>query len=70
MGLTHVHEGNVGASGDLTGVDATLKIDEKTRVKAEFAGSQRNASGANTDGNAWKVEALREDTIGIESADV
>lgn len=61
MGLTHVREGNLGAAGDLTGVDATLHIDEKTRLKAEIAGSQRTVSGADTDGNAWKVEALRED---------
>lgn len=61
VGVTRVHEGNIGATGDLTGVDATLRIDEKTRLKAEIAGSQRTTSGTDTDGNAWKVEAIRED---------
>jgi len=61
LGLTRVHEGNIGAIGNLTGVDATVQIDDKTRLKAELAGSKRDVASVKSDGNAWKVEVLRED---------
>jgi len=61
VGMTHIHEGNVGAPGNLTGADATYKLDDKTRVKAEVAGSSRTTSGQKQDGDAWKLEVVRED---------
>ena len=61
IGVTHIHEGNVGASGDLTGADATYKPDDKTTIKGEYAVSERSRAGIDDDGKAWKVEALRED---------
>jgi len=61
LGLTRVHEGNIGAIGDLTGVDATMRLDDKTRLKAELAGSKRDVASVKSDGNAWKFEVLRED---------
>ncbi len=56
IGATRVHEGNVGATGDLTGVDATVHLDDSTQIKAEIAGTRRNAGGVPSDGDAWKLE--------------
>jgi len=61
LGVTRIHEGNVSAVRDLTGVDATIRVDDKTRLKAEFADSQRTIAGVQSSGNAWKIEALHED---------
>ena len=61
IGATHIHEGNVGASGRLTGADATYKLDDKTTIKSEIATSERSLAGFDAEGKAWKVEALRED---------
>lgn len=61
VGATHVHEGNVGNSGSLNGADVTYKPDSKTIVKAEFAATDRSVSGVNASGNAWLVEATRQD---------
>lgn len=61
IGATHIHEGNVGATGNLSAADATLQIDDKTKLKAEIATSDRNNGGTKSDGNAWKVELTRED---------
>lgn len=61
LGATYVHEGNVGADGDLTGVDVTFRPDDKTTIKGEFATSERLQSAVDLSGNAWKLEAVRED---------
>lgn len=60
VGATHIHEGNVGASGRLSAADATLQISEQTRLKAEIAASNRDLSGVKSDGNAWKVEVTHD----------
>jgi len=56
VGATLVHEGTVGASGDLKGVDATYQVDEKTKVRAEVAATDRNLAGTQTSGSAWLGE--------------
>jgi uncharacterized repeat protein (TIGR01451 family) len=61
VGVTHVREGNVGNSGNLSGVDVTIKPDDKTIVKAEYAMSDKSVSGINASGNAMLVEATRQD---------
>ena len=61
LGVTRVHEGNVGAIRDLSGVDATVRIDDKNRLKLEFAETKRDVTGIQSDGNAWKIEVLHED---------
>ena len=58
IGASLVREGNVGASGNLGGVDLTYLMSEATRVQAEFAQSQRDLAGIEFEGAAWKVEAL------------
>jgi uncharacterized repeat protein (TIGR01451 family) len=60
-GVTHVHEGNLGASGKLSALDATYQLGDNTRIKAEVATSDRETAGVASDGNAWKVE-LTHDT--------
>ena len=61
VGVTGIHEGNVGARGDLVGTDVTYKPNQKTTLKGEYAASDRSVAGVDNEGKAWKVEALRED---------
>ena len=61
VGVSVVHEGAIGARGDLQGADATLQIDAKTRLRAEYAQSRREAAGATAAGNAYLVEVRRQD---------
>ena len=56
IGATGVHEGTVGATGNLTGFDATYLLDEQTKVRAELAGTDRNRTGIVNSGNAWLGE--------------
>jgi uncharacterized repeat protein (TIGR01451 family) len=55
-GATYVHEGSVGGSGDLTGVDATVMLDERTKVRAEVAETRTDQPGAAKDGSAYLAE--------------
>ena len=61
VGVTGIHEGNVGARGDLIGADVTYQVDSKTKIRGELAGSERSIAGVEDDGKAWLIEALRED---------
>jgi uncharacterized repeat protein (TIGR01451 family) len=56
IGVTAVHEGTVGASGNLDGLDATYQVDDKTKVRAEAAATDRNNAGVPVSGNAWLGE--------------
>jgi uncharacterized repeat protein (TIGR01451 family) len=56
VGATLVHEGTVGASGNLQGVDATYQLDDKTRLRAEAAATNRNNAGVPSSGDAWLGE--------------
>ncbi len=46
--MTGIHEGNVGARGDLIGADVTYKPDQKTTIKGEYATSERSIAGSMT----------------------
>jgi len=61
IGLTEIHEGNVGASGKLRGADLTYKPDGKTTLKGEFARSARSVAARDTRGDAWLLEAVHRD---------
>ncbi len=61
IGLTHIHEGNVGNIGNLTGVDATYNYDAKTKIRTEYAETSSTLSGVKNSGDAWLVEATRQD---------
>ncbi|MBK9160123.1 MAG: DUF11 domain-containing protein [Nitrosomonadales bacterium] len=56
VGATLVHEGTVGATGNLKGVDASYQIDEKTRLRAEAASTDGNRAGVASSGSAWLGE--------------
>ena len=56
VGATLVHEGTVGASGNLQGVDATYQLDDKTNIRAEAATTTGNNTGVSSSGNAWLGE--------------
>jgi hypothetical protein len=58
IGATLVREGNVGASGNLGGLDFNYLLGEQTEIQAEIAHSSRELSGLKLDGSAWKVGAL------------
>ncbi len=56
VGATVVHEGTVGASGNLEGLDTTYQLDDKTKLRAEAATTNRNLAGALLNGNSWLGE--------------
>ncbi len=60
-GVSAIREGSIGARGDLKGVDATVQIDDKTKLRAEYAHSSRELAGTTASGNAYVIEARRQD---------
>ena len=56
IGATAIHEGTVGATGTLQGTDATLKLTEQTKLRGEFAATNRNIANAPLKGSAWLTE--------------
>ncbi len=58
VGATHVHEGRVGGSGDLDGVDATVDLGGGTKLRAEAAATKTEQAGTTprTDGSAYLAE--------------
>ena len=59
VGATHVHEGNVGGEGNLEGIDATLKINDKTSLKTELAATNTDLKGS---GRAYLAELAHRST--------
>lgn len=57
LGASMIHEGTVGAAGDLQGVDATYDLDANTRLRIEAAATRRERSGGTASGTAWLGEA-------------
>jgi hypothetical protein len=56
VGATHVHEGRIGGSGDLDGVDATVDLGGGTKLRAEAAATKTDQLGTKTDGSAYLAE--------------
>lgn len=56
IGATLIHEGTMGAAGDLQGVDASYQLDANTRLRAEAATTRRNRAGVPSSGSAWLGE--------------
>lgn len=63
VGATAVHEGTIGATGNLSGFDATYMLDEKTKVRGELAGTDRNRAGNVSSGNAWLGEVTHHEEV-------
>lgn len=61
VGLTHVHEGNVGRTATLTAADATVPLNETTKLHAEVAQSSRNETTGPSSGSAYIVELTHND---------
>lgn len=56
VGLTRIHEGNVGREASLTAADTTLRFGDSIKFRAELAQSQRNAAIGKEGGNAYLAE--------------
>jgi uncharacterized repeat protein (TIGR01451 family) len=56
LGASLVHEGTTGATGNLYGVDTTVKIDPRTTLKGEYATSKVNGIFNDRQGDAWLAE--------------
>ncbi len=56
IGATHVHEGRIGGSGDLDGVDTTVDLGGGTKLRAEVAQTKTEQLGTTTDGSAYLAE--------------
>jgi hypothetical protein len=56
VGATLIHDGTVGASGNLQGLDATYQLDANTKVRAEAAATDQDRAGVSSSGNAWLGE--------------
>jgi uncharacterized repeat protein (TIGR01451 family) len=56
VGATLIHDGTVGASGNLQGVDATYQLDNKTQLRAEAAATTADNTGVSSSGTAWLGE--------------
>ncbi len=61
VGLTRIHEGNVGREATLTAVDATVALGEHTVVRAEIGTSQRNSALGKESGSAQLLEVSHVD---------
>jgi uncharacterized repeat protein (TIGR01451 family) len=61
IGATLVSDGTEGANGNLHGLDATWKVNDSTKIEAEFARSKRKVSNLKLNGDAWKVELIHRD---------
>jgi uncharacterized repeat protein (TIGR01451 family) len=57
VGVSRIHEEEFGGSADLTGTDATIKLDDKTKIRAELAHSRNDESGTEQNGTAYLIEA-------------
>ena len=56
VGASHVHEGQVGGSGNLEGVDAKVKLGEHDTLRAEAATTKTDQDGVTSKGDAYLAE--------------
>lgn len=56
IGATHVHEGRIGGKGDMLGTDAAFQLDDKTKLRAEFAQTNTDFNNVSSNGNAYLAE--------------
>lgn len=61
VGVTRLHEGDIGRQGTLTAVDASAKLDAATRAKVEVATSRREGALGPESGNAYLAEVTHDD---------
>jgi uncharacterized repeat protein (TIGR01451 family) len=63
VGATLIHDGTVGASGNLQGLDATYQVDNKTRLRAEAAATSADNTGVSSSGTAWLGEVTHHEEL-------
>ncbi|MVQ30320.1 hypothetical protein GON04_12730 [Ramlibacter sp. MAH-25] len=63
VGITRIHEGTVGREGNLTAADATVRIDDATRMKLELATSTAQSATGAQSGNAYLAEVVHDNGI-------
>jgi uncharacterized repeat protein (TIGR01451 family) len=56
VGASHIHEGQVGGSGNLEGVDAKIKLGEHDTLRAEAATTKADQDGVTSSGDAYLAE--------------
>ncbi|MEQ1525427.1 MAG: hypothetical protein ABL911_01600 [Gallionella sp.] len=56
VGATLIHDGTVGATGNLKGLDATVQLNEQTKLRGEIAATSQDRAGVANSGNAWLGE--------------
>ena len=61
VGVTRIHEGNVGREATLTAADATIRFGDKSKLRAEVASSERVSALGKEDGKAYVLEATHID---------
>jgi uncharacterized repeat protein (TIGR01451 family) len=58
-GGTYIHEGQGDRSSDLYGADVSVQVDDKTKIRAEYAKSKYDGGPESRKGDAYLVEASR-----------
>lgn len=56
VGASHIHEGQVGGSGNLEGVDAKVKLGAHDELRAEAATTRSDQAGVTGNGDAYLAE--------------
>lgn len=56
VGATHVHEGMAGGGGDLTGVDAAVRLGGQTKARVEAAATRTETGSTSTEGSAYLAQ--------------
>ncbi len=56
IGASHIHEGTLGAESDLFGMDAKVKLTDKTKLRIEAATTDSEKAGVTSEGNAYIAE--------------
>jgi hypothetical protein len=62
-GASYIHEGQGDQSSNLYGVDTSYKLDQTTKLRAEFATSDFDGGTASRSGNAYLAEVTRTNKI-------
>lgn len=57
IGVSRISDGTIGAGGDLSAIDASIKISPETTIRGEFASTNSTTQGTNAKGNAYLAEA-------------
>ncbi|MGA7749245.1 MAG: DUF11 domain-containing protein [Gallionella sp.] len=63
VGATLIHDGTVGASGNLQGVDTTIQLPGNNKLRAEAAATTGNNEGVSSSGEAWLTELSHHDNL-------